>query len=184
MAMAVPYKQGSLDPLCGIYAIINAVQTAAPAPGLNRTECLELFGTIADAISESWNIARVVWGGVGRSGVGCGLRVADSWLQEKHGWQLRWQWPFYRSSETSWPVMLDRMAGHLIRPQTAVIVGVGGVLDHWTVVRTIDRKRVWLHDSDGHSYIMLRSAGSAADEGRRYQFWPTFLVLVSIGGCE
>ena len=56
-----PLQQGSLDSMCGLYAVINAVQLALyPHRRLTRPELLQLFGAGLDALRRSRSLSTVL----------------------------------------------------------------------------------------------------------------------------
>ena len=55
-----PYRQGDLDGLCGIYAIINAVSFLCPE--MDRETARDLFRVLNERLRRVRGTSDVIWG--------------------------------------------------------------------------------------------------------------------------
>lgn len=136
-----PLRQGDLDGLCGVYAILNAVQWLLPKA--RDTDYLtELFDKTIGTI---YTIDNIRDGGEEPE-----LRKVFRFVQDKVAADLK--------AEMSLSLPFDR-AGHFKRPDHAMqsqfdkgaagvfIFGFEGLDSHWTVARGITADEVVLFDS-------------------------------------
>jgi hypothetical protein len=174
-----PYQQGSLDALCGPYAVLNAVRlVTAPYRRLTSTACLELFAELMTELAErGWLHAALTEGCGPRQMVRLVAR-AKRWLRDRHGLELVAARPFAGRGKRHGGKLLTVMAQHLSEPARAVLLGT---VDHWTVVRGISSRRLVLFDSDGSLY--LRCPSAARVEGKRLgEIWLPGVFLVGMAG--
>ncbi|MBS3652375.1 hypothetical protein KEU06_27675 [Pseudaminobacter sp. 19-2017] len=158
-----PFKQGQLDGLCGLYAIINAIRVALGEEErrYRRSDWEELFYELLCTVDDEIGAVR---------GVGCGLTTKS----------------FHKAAHAAVEYMRDTHGvaisiGRLIPPHTkptlrqvmraieaatagqAVVACLSGKLNHWTVCRRATAKSLILFDSS--SYLRLaRSHCRMADE--------------------
>lgn len=152
-----PYRQGDLDALCGLYAIINAVQLAVYPRRLTRAERRALFARGLDLLdsrgalfdSATDGMALRPWHRLCRAMIEAGGELA--------GEQLQLILPRPRQIRTTDDAL--RSITHHLRRGRPVLLEVAGRLDHWTVVVSISDARLTLFDSSGHRWLLLRSIG-------------------------
>jgi len=138
-----PHRQGSLDGLCGIYAIINALRTASGV----EADADELFATACNALAKSrW--PEVLWVG---TGIGDMRNMVAASIAKHGDGQLRARYPFLRNKPSSnaefWYKLEDAFAEH---DATCAVIGLDKPHKHWLAIG-LDGGRVQILDSDGPS---------------------------------
>lgn len=135
-----PFQQGGLDSLCGLYSIVNAERI------INRStddQAQILFDTMVHYLSRKRLLTRILLDGVIHSHMRLILEkvvngripcVETPWLGQPTP-ELD---PFWESMRA----FLDGTPGR------AIILGLNGFHDHWTVVQKITRSSIFLYDSD------------------------------------
>ena len=179
-AACAPWQQGALDPLCGLYSVINAIQYTAPDPGLFKEDASVLFGEIACELEDHLGAGGLVGYGLTRRSLCVALRTADTWLTQNYGLKLQSNWPFYRSPSVDLATMLGHLQSHLFQPRTAVICALTGCIDHWTVVTDLTSSRVRLFDSCGMKFIRTSSVGPLGSDDARYQLSSTQMAFIKV----
>ena len=141
-----PLKQGTLDALCGIYAIVNALEqvgVGGPRSALHQ----ELFEKLILALTPHQL----------RSGLICGLdaddlqyasRKAFRWLRRTHDVDLRLRIPFLDQEYENASDYVNAIREQSEERQRAVIicVEVPG-RSHWTILRSVQGRWVYVRDS-------------------------------------
>src|SRR5215204_1161541 len=154
----VPFQQGDLDGLCGIYSVINAIRLATEdeTRDLPDAALQELFFTLlleADAV-----VGRV-------EAVGLGIdpqplfRVAQAAVRhmaDEHGLQLTVTHALRRGEPRTFDTILRRLTELSQQPRSAVLICLTGQLDHWTVLRRVT----------GQSLTFLTAAVALASASR------------------
>jgi hypothetical protein len=163
----LPYEQGHLDSLCGIYSIINATRFAlrtvefkrpypCPKPWyLSEPETELMFMTLIRGVIRSTRLIDTFVDGIHSRQLALLLRVADQWLHERRAIRLATARPLYRSRSRT-RTLLRRISEHLAAPGTAVIVGTNPPWRHWTVAERVSGSRLHLFDSGGGRSVPLR----------------------------
>ena len=164
----LPYEQGHLDGLCGVYSIVNAVQFALwtvkfPRPHLlqqprrlSDVDAESLFETLLGHLVYSKRLARNVVDGIGPNQINVLLRLADKWLRSEKAVQLASERPLHRRDRVGPKTILGRIVTHLSEPGTAAIVGADPPWRHWTVATRVTKSRLHLLDSGGYASVPLR----------------------------
>lgn len=179
-----PWQQGELDLLCGVYAVLNGIKTAAPMHASIKSQWDDIFYAIACKLEDDAASFNILSYGLNRRSLGIALRAAGDWLESNSGSQLFVSWPFYSSPTVKAESVLMRLQDHLSVPNTAAIVCVSGRIDHWTVVTDVTARRVRLFDSIGMKFIRRASIGSFGDETARYQIMPTMTALIQVTAVQ
>ncbi|MBM1172324.1 hypothetical protein [Microvirga arabica] len=158
------YRQGDLDGLCGVYAIVNALRYVLR---LRDEQCKQLFAKLIKALEQDspclhksllrglyWcQLKRLVAvAGKGR----CGDR--DLTFQA-HPLRLKQD---QHTLPDLWAALEQELG-----PACVAIVGITGATDHWCVVYQVTPKTLWLLDSDGGTY-MRRSRCTVRPARTRY----------------
>lgn len=160
-----PFEQGHFDGLCGIYAVINAVQhslqTAAPLPSrrsslkaLTEREADLLFLRLIDGVVLT--SANAVVDGVGPKHLWALLRVAQTWVREHRSVVVKVSRLFRRTADARPKIVMSRIATWVKKPGTAVIVGADPPWGHWTVAARVTPSRLHLLDSGGRDWVPLK----------------------------
>lgn len=166
-----PFQQGHLDPLCGEYAIVNALRLLTrPDDGLDKDFWEDLFGYVLSRADRMFGIRRILSDGtpqwlckallppvLKRFEAGAGFPVeAVSLSQAGAGRHL------------VDPIAALQLA--LADRRAAALVLLGGEYHHWTVVRSVTAGAVWLFDSDGLKSLLRSDIAPSyrRQEGRRF----------------
>jgi hypothetical protein len=164
----LPFEQGHLDGLCGLYSVVNATRFAlsiaefprpyrSPAPCyLNLDEAELLFTALVRGLAQSPRRTVPFADGINSRELTTLLRLADTWLRKWRAVRLFVTRPLYRCGRIRTKTILRRISSHLAEPGTAVIVGANPPWRHWTVATRVASSRVYLLDSCGHASIPLR----------------------------
>lgn len=161
-----PYEQGALDGLCGVYSIVNAVRIVRR---LDDEACKELFRQIIVYLSQRRMLGRILVEGLNLHVIGGIFRnVNDLGAVQRI-------MPFKRAPETPldrfWSVMLEFLGNAGGR---AVLLGLGGVYDHWTVVENITDRQIRLFDSYGLKTLNRHRCTTLRPTARRpHKLYPT-----------
>ncbi|HTP00854.1 MAG TPA: hypothetical protein VMJ64_05720 [Anaerolineales bacterium] len=134
-----PFQQGGLDSLCGLYSIVNADRFINHS---SDESAQVLFDSIIHYLSRRRLLAKMLIGGViHRQMVAilndvAGERIPNLWIP--------WRGIPTPELYTFWRSMQNFLDG---TPGRAVILGLQGYHDHWTVIETITDKSIFLYDS-------------------------------------
>lgn len=159
-ARIISLQQGHLDGLCGVYSIINA--TRCVIGSLSDEDAKKLFLQIVKYLQERKNGLDFFVDGITIKDIGCTLRdvveqefpiVRSKPLAKKAGLPLDEFW--------------DHMTDFLAVPNHAIILGLTGKYDHWTVVKSITNKRLSLMDSD-RLYWLNKSSVTTGEPNKNY----------------
>ena len=152
-----PYRQGQLDGLCGLYALINAIRLATHhhtgefGHGVWRDLLLALLGEAENVVGTA---TAVVYG-----------------IRTKPLYELAKRAASHMANEHGVPVTVSRSAGpkhsfdgiiaHLAdlteKPRSAVVIELSGDIRHWTVLRRVGKHSLELFDSSGMERVKLAS---------------------------
>jgi hypothetical protein len=144
------YRQGDLDGLCGVYAIVNALRYVLH---LNNTQCQSLFGCLVKALAQTSRcshkplIEGMMFGQLKRLvaaagqcrclGSDCTFQVRPLRLREQN-----------HSLPTLWRALDEELGRTCV-----ALIGLTGADDHWCVVYRVTPKTLWLLDSSGRTRI-------------------------------
>jgi hypothetical protein len=134
-----PYEQGALDGLCGIYSIINATRKVNK---INEDKSSSLFNEIVNYYDNKWGFNKVILEGISLHDIS---QVLNDIIKSKC--QIEAKAPFWHHPNTSLDIFWDEMIKFMMKNNTAILLGIGGVYDHWTVVESISEKQIKLFDS-------------------------------------
>lgn len=148
-----PRQQGSLDGLCGAYAVVNAIGRALDMPDYMDELAHEWFRSALDSLPKEV-FPEVVWKGTTLEQL---TLMAEGVVKAvRHDTRrdivLEVDRPIRRNTSTTLAEYLEKLES-LQGPSTALILGIehaqskGG--GHWTVLRRITPSEIHLHDSDG-----------------------------------
>lgn len=153
-----PYRQGQLDSLCGIYAIINACRVACKSFGFNKKlNAWEMFTFLLDDLDEHRKLGQVICYGMGASRLDRCLKVAQKYLLGKHKLHLTISRPLAKSYIKDTKQTFKIVRNHLQKPGTSVLLEFEAAhYEHWTVISGISNAKVHFTDSDG---LMPKSIG-------------------------
>lgn len=155
--MPEAYLQGDLDSLCGLYALINAINwglrkdnplSSREAKALMRVMILHLdrTGDLPDALIRGLPVAAL-----GRLSATVG-----AWLNMRRSVELKVVRPFPRSRKAP-PAfsVIRKLKDHLKAEQTAAIILMRRRVQHWTVVTGVSASNLSLKDSEGDHRVPI-----------------------------
>ncbi len=134
-----PFQQGGLDSLCGLYSIVNAERFINHS---SDQDVQQLFNDIIHYLSRKRLLAKLLIGGVIHKQM---LQILDDVVGERiTNKDIPWRGVPTPALDTFWKSMRDFLDG---TPGRAVILGLNGFHDHWTVIETITDRSILLYDS-------------------------------------
>ena len=150
------FQQGTLDSLCGLYAVINAIRLAhRPFGPFGRERARTLFAELVELTEARWGMANVIVDGYDddqfRTLLTNGLKLARE-LTGRHYCQSFKAVGGFDDKRRNWLRSLERLTAH---PATAVIVGIWGRMDHWSVLAGVSERSLLFYDSDCLRYLPL-----------------------------
>jgi hypothetical protein len=134
-----PFQQGGLDSLCGLYSIVNAERFINHS---SDDSAQQLFDSIIHFLSRKRLLTQLLIGGVIHRQMllilneVVGDRIPNLWIP--------WRGVPTPELDTFWRSIQYFLDG---TPGRAVILGLKGYHDHWTVIETITDKSIFLYDS-------------------------------------
>lgn len=137
----LPFEQGGLDALCGIYSIVNAERV------INNTvsqDSQNLFKEIVRYLDEQRSLTTILTEGMLFKHI---TTVLNNVVGDRIAYKER-HFAGVKNPElnTFWTEVSSFLHNGENR---AVLLGISGVYDHWTVVKQIKENRIDLLDSDG-----------------------------------
>ena len=144
-----PCRQGALDELCGLYALINASRLIAsrlvnPSP-IKYEECVSIFALALSWLSEREDFRHTLYKGLYAPDL---RSLHEGCFQKK--WKTftldqPWEENDPPNDKDFWAWMREASQGNqcLIIP----IESDDKKIDHWSVVREITEKKIFLFDS-------------------------------------
>lgn len=150
-----PYQQGSLDGLCGLYAIINALVFAAGSHRLLSHPIVEnLFAELLRTIDRTIGLFHALHYGIDTGPLVIILGEAVASLANDHGLLVTIKRPWEHKPEISLRDLLRGLRRYHAKG-AVVLIGFGGHLDHWTVAVAISAHTMRLFDSAGVTRVSL-----------------------------
>jgi hypothetical protein len=141
-------RQGSLDGLCGLYAIINALDPAGLKIRRGQLHA-DLFKELAYSLG-SVALLSAMREGLHRQDLIRAAHGAFRWLELEHGHSFAMDTPFANRRFKTARTFLAALEDALETPDQGVIIYVAMPRrDHWTVATGITGQILTLRDSDG-----------------------------------
>lgn len=136
----LPFQQGGLDSLCGLYSIINAERI------INRSsdeDAQQLFNDLIHFLSRRGLLPRLLIGGIIHTQM---LLILDKVVgkQRISSVEIPWRGVYNPALTSFWKSMQAFLDG---TPGRAIILGLQGYHDHWTVIESITDRSIFLYDS-------------------------------------
>lgn len=177
------FRQGSLDTLCGIYAIINSTHEVCATweSRLKPDHHRALFRALCEELATEGDLAGAL------AGEGMGVRTLRKLLRRAHMYvEDETGLPFtHKRAFNSEPVSLDRY-WDVVRDHVhengpgSVLISLTGRHCHWSCIRTISEEGMVLRDSDGLIRLSrARCTTGAGDNRRHHVLWPTETLLIT-----
>ena len=135
-----PFQQGGLDSLCGLYSIINAERFINHS---SDEEAQRLFDDLVHFLSRRKLLSKLLIGGIIHTEM---LLLLDKVVgkQRISNVQIPWRGVPNPDLTTFWKSMQGFLDG---TPGRAIILGLQGYHDHWTVIENITNRSILLYDS-------------------------------------
>ncbi len=161
-----PLQQGSLDGLCGVYSIVNAMRLVCRKMNLEAAE--ELFGFLMKSTdSQCWEMRRAARSGLSSRQLSRLVERAAIYMHRKFGIRISIIRANYRRQRGESLSRLWAILGREICKGSVALIGLFGRQDHWTVGTAISAKRIDLFDSDGMR-TLLRSSCTTRPSRTQY----------------
>ncbi len=135
-----PFQQGGLDSLCGLYSIINAERFINHS---TDEETQQLFDDLIHYLSRRGLLTRFLIGGIIHTEM---LVILNKVVGKKRisNVEIPWRGVPNPDLTTFWKSMQNFLDGTSGR---AIILGLQGYHDHWTVIEGITNRSIKLYDS-------------------------------------
>ncbi len=170
------YRQGDLDGLCGVYAVVNALRHVLQ---LRDEQCQKLFEKLIKALEQDCSpLHPALLRGMYFPQLKRLTVAASQWHIQGQGLTFRARSLRLKRNQRTLPHLwaaLDEEVG----PTCVAIVGVTGVTDHWYVVYRTTPKTLWLLDSSGQSRIS-RSRCTVRSTTTRYWLDSSDILLIEL----
>jgi len=158
------YFQGSLDNFCGIYSIVNAVNSLCGP--LNNYHARQLFKRILICINSREN----------KVSTGQGLTINDIARVINTvvctNYPIRRYKPFHGQGAISLNEYWNTLQAELALPNTIAFIGISGHFTHWTIVKKVTEYNFILNDSIGIRYLNRKQCIMASHRARRRKrYW-------------
>lgn len=168
-----PLKQGSLDGLCGLYAIINAIRvTLYPERKLSPAQQYKLFKRGIRTYRRRRNLAKLIRSGMTER---AWLEICDDLIGYANamlGTKIAQRMVF----EALEPLRIRAALGTIKRQIESghpVLISLAGTYNHYTVVVGYRLGRLYLFDSGPYRWISARSCGTTHTRSEaRHQLRP------------
>ena len=137
------YRQGDLDGLCGVYAVVNALRYLFQ---LKEDRCRALFAALIKARHRRRRRPHhpILWVCPFEAAQTCGVLDGAQIFQARPLRLSRDQ----RNLAQLWSGLLQEL-----NPTCVAVIGISGAADHWCVVYRVTAKTLWVLDSSGRTRI-------------------------------
>lgn len=143
-----PFRQGTLDGLCGLYAVINAIAVARwPYVPVSRLEATQLFESGLYELNLSTDLAETIADGMDWSTIR-GLAAALSLQASVKPIRVRMERLPYSVPLSS----RQQAVRHCIKTQKPIIANIDN-LSHYSVIIGCSETRYYLQDSAGGHWV-------------------------------
>ena len=171
-----PYRQGSLDGLCGLYSTVHALR--AVCPEMTDKVCSSLFRHLTRSLrNRTHEPLNMITGGIALPTLRYLLKCAIAFVGRKLNIVVT-------ARQLSKPVRATKQINRLWRELTAVlsptavaIISVQGRISHWTVVTGLSAKHLLLLDSGELKRFRLSNCSVTLSDDL-YSISPTEVTIV------
>ena len=172
-----PFRQGDLDGLCGVYAVINSLELVG-AP-LRRGQLREVFQQLTYSLGAA-SLLEAMQTGMDALTLLRAVELTFGWLAATYDVRLEAALPFEARRFRSAAGYLRALQEQVDAPGSAAVIAFKNRdTAHWSVVRRVDGADLHMRDSDG--LVVLRTAGFAVNTGRRH-FRPADTLVIQQAG--
>ena len=169
-----PVKQGQLDAMCGIYAIINALEPAG-LKGPRSKIHQELFRRLVSGLPNS-RLRAAMREGLEPADLLAAGKGAFRWLAAMHGHSFEIARPWVRRHFDSPRAFLSAIDDATSGPVGVIVCFSQPGLSHWSVARRRQGGQLLLRDSGGLRSLEL---GRYDLDRGRYRFTPRDTLFVT-----
>jgi hypothetical protein len=171
-----PFQQGSLDALCGVYAIVNAVSYLCPS--LDGNEARALFARLLRKIGRARHkTLRSLREGLTLLQVRRLLKTTRKRVERRFDVRLRVQRIRHKVRDAPQLSSLWRELRRRLGSGSVAIIGIGGIEAHWSVAIRAGRTWLKLIDSDGLA-ALKRSTCAVVPCARRFVLDPSEILII------
>ncbi|MBI5945985.1 MAG: hypothetical protein HY864_16610 [Chloroflexi bacterium] len=155
-----PYQQGGLDSLCGLYSIINAERIINHS---SDEDTQQLFDDLIHYLSRRGLLTKFLIGGIIHTEM---LVILNKVVGKKRISNVEIPWRGIPNPDLTkfWKSIQYFLDG---TPGRAVILGLQGYHDHWTVIESITNRSILLYDSALIKRLPRSSCTTAYDTWKR-----------------
>lgn len=144
-----PARQGTFDGLCGVYAIINAVDLLEPRTRRSHLHT-DLFVQLTHGLGAAALLASMDYG-VTPTELARAAKFAFEWLAVTYDVHLEISEPFVGRRFTRARPFVRALSEHVDPPRSVAVISLRrSRRSHWTAVRAIEGHTIRLRDSAGH----------------------------------
>jgi hypothetical protein len=146
-----PYHQGSLDSLCGVYAIVNA---AKRINRLNDKQSQRLFNDIIRYLDKEGRLVEIIL-----EGSLCNLIqdiIDNSTGRKICNFSVLFEGVPTPNLDEYWNLLVDlekKYCDKKAGKNGAIIIELGGIHEHWSVIDKITPRQIRLYDSESMKTI-------------------------------
>jgi hypothetical protein len=150
-----PARQGAFDAMCGIYAIINALDLVGLKASRSEFH-KQVFVRLTQGLTPR-QLRSAMDGGLEAKDLIQATRPAFQWIQRERGVHLLATTPFKNAKFADTADFLARARDEMGQPNVALIINFQiARYGHWTVARSVTARRLMVRDSGGTSELQLR----------------------------
>ena len=144
------FRQGDLDGLCGVYAVVNALRYLFQ---LKEDHCRALFATLIKALHRSRRRPHhpILWG-MSFSTLKRLIEAAQTCKVLDHAQTFQARPLRLSRDQRNLPRLWSGLRQELT-PTCVAVIGISGAADHWVVVHRVTTKTLWVLDSSGRTRI-------------------------------
>ncbi len=186
MGLNMASRQGSLDCLCGVYAVVNATEivigkfVVVSKRSKRKSQKKALFKALISYLAKKNQLKIALTEGITEIDTRGGLLdIAIKSVKTHQQLKMRKKRAFDEDPETL-EQYWEKLTSHLRRDKAAVIISISGRLEHWTCVKAITNEVLVLADSAGVKFIHRQKCTIGQEEKGMYTLWPTMTYLLSI----
>lgn len=170
-----PARQGTFDGLCGVYAIINAVDLLEPRTRRSHFHS-DLFVQLTHGLRAAALLASMDYG-VTPTELARAAKFALDWLAITYDIHLEVSEPFLRRRFARVRPFVRALGEYVDSPRSVAVISLRlPGRSHWTVVREVDGYTLRLRDSAGHGD--LEADSFAIDHGPKH-LRPTSTLVIT-----
>jgi hypothetical protein len=146
-----PYRQGDMDSLCGLYAIINGLRVCCKRAKINsKIDWVDCFYLVLRQLEiEGKAISTMLNGMSTRMVVNC-LRILAKHFAKKYKLEISCKFPWKSKKRLNARKALLLLEQAIGLPGTSAVLGIDGRnVQHWTAVKGLTERKILLADSSG-----------------------------------